>query len=201
MAGHGSAVFRRRQRAPSPAGALVIIALVTIAGVAGFILFLSIVAPPRADPPVVPGRLVAGDLVLELQNAGWIMHDEIGGPVPAGVEDGFQMPASTMPGMPDPGTHRLYLQAVVGNTGSGDATFAPRDFSVRSTSGATWPLNQPATFAAASLQPGQTRSLDLLFDVPDTVADLDLVWAHAGQLEEVPVDAAPPPIHDHGGGY
>src|SRR5215472_7887198 len=200
MAGHGSAVIRRRQRAPSPAGALVIIALATIAGVAGFILFLSVVAPPRSDPPVVPGRLVAGDLVLELQNAGWITHDEIGGPAPASVQNGFQMPASMMPGMPGPGTHRLYLEAVISDDGSSEAAFAPRDFSVRSRSGATWQLNQPATFTAASLQPGQTRSLDLLFDVPDTVADLDLVWAHAGQLQAAPVDAAPPPIHDHGAG-
>ena len=199
MAGHGSAVIRRRSRAPSPAGALVVTGLATIAGVAGFILFLSVVAPPRPDLPVVPGRLVAGDLVLELQNAGWITHDDIGGPVPASVQNGFQMPASMMPGMPNPGTHRLYLEAVVSNTGSSDAAFAPRDFSVRSTSGATWPLNQPATFQAASLQPGQTRSLDLLFDVPDSVADLDLVWAHAGQLQAAPVGATPPPIHDHGG--
>src|SRR5215472_3079556 len=113
MAGHGSAVVRRRSRAPSPTGALVITALATIAGVAGFILFLSVAAPPRSDPPVVPGRLVAGDLELELQNAGWITHDDIGGPVPASVQDGYQMPASMMPGMPNPGIHRLYLEAVV----------------------------------------------------------------------------------------
>jgi hypothetical protein len=200
MAGHGSAVIRRRPRAPSPAGALVITAIATIAGVAGFILFLSVVAPPPTEPQAVPGRLVAGDLVLELQNSGWITHDDIGGPAPASVQNGFQMPASMMPGMPNPGTHRLYLEAVVSNTGSSEAAFAPHDFSVRATSGATWPLNQPATFEAASLQPGQTRSLDLLFDVPDSVADLDLVWAHAGQLQAVQVGAAPPPVHDHGGG-
>jgi hypothetical protein len=199
MAGHGSAVIRRRSRAPSPAGALVITALATIAGVAGFILFLSVVAPPRPDPEVVPGRLVAGDLVLELQNAGWITHDDIGGPLPASVQDGFQMPASMMPGMPNPGIHRLYLEAVVSNAGSNEAAFAPGDFSVRSTSGATWPLNQPATFQAASLRPGQTRSLDLLFDVPDSVADLDLVWSHSGQLQATRISAAPPPIHNHGG--
>lgn len=200
MAGHGSAVIRRRSRAPSPAGALVITALATVAGVVGFTLFLSVVAPPSPDPPVVPGRLVAGDLVLELQNAGWITHDDVGGPLPASVQDGFQMPASMMPGMPDPGIHRLYLEAVLSDTGTNEAAFAPRDFSVRSASGATWPLDQPATFEAASLRPGQTRSLDLLFDVPDSVANLDLVWAHAGQLQSVQVGATPPPIHDHGSG-
>src|SRR5215470_1513139 len=126
MAGHGSAVVRRRSRAPSPTGALVITALATIAGVAGFILFLSVVAPPRPDAVVVPGRLVAGDLVLELQNAGWITHDEVGGPVPSSVQNGFQMPASMMPGMPLPGTHRLYLEAVLSNAGSGVAGFGPR---------------------------------------------------------------------------
>jgi hypothetical protein len=200
MAGQRSAVLRRRSRAPSPAAAVVIAGLATIAGVAGFILFLSVAAPPRPDPPVVPGRLIAGDLTLELQNAGWITHDEVGGPAPASVKDGFQMPASMMPGMPGPGVHRLYLEAVLSNTGSGESGFAPRDFSVRSTAGATWPLDQPASFQAASLRPGQTRSLDLLFDVPDSVARLDLVWAHAGELQSVQVGAAPPPVHDHAGG-
>ena len=190
----------RARRAPPRAGALVIAGLAVAAGVAGIVLLLGLVAPPPPELPSVAGRLVSGDLVLELQNAGWITHDDIGGPVPASVQNGFQMPASMMPGMPDPGIHRLYLEAVVSNTGASEAAFAPRDFSVRSRSGATWQLNQPATFRAASLQPGQTRSLDLLFDVPDTVADLDLVWAHAGQLQAAPVDAAPPPIHDHGAG-
>jgi hypothetical protein len=199
MAGHGS-VVRRRTRAPSPAGAVLIAGLATVAGVAGFILFLSLVAPPRPDGPVTPGRLVAGDLVLELQNAGWIAHDDVGGPVPASVRDGFQMPASMMPGMPAPGTHRLYLEAVLSNAGAADAGFAPREFSVRSVAGATWSLDQPATFEAASLRPGQTRSLDLLFDVPDSVARLDLVWQHAGQLQTVQVGATPPPAHDHGTG-
>jgi len=200
MAGQRSAVLRRRSRAPSPAAAVLIGGLATIAGVAGFILFLSVVAPPRPDPPVVPGRLIAGDLTLELQNASWITHDDVGGPVPPSVQNGFQMPANMMPGMPDPGTHRLYLEAVLSNTGSGDAGFAPSEFSVRSTAGATWPLNRPTSFQAASLRPGQTRSLDLLFDVPDSIAQLDLVWAHAGQLQSVQVGAAPPPIHDHAGG-
>jgi hypothetical protein len=108
------------------------------------------------------------------------------------------MPASMMPGMPDPGTHRLYLEAVLSNTGSGVAGFAPGDFAVRSGSGATWRLDQPPTFQAASLRPGQTRSLDMLFDVPDTVAQLDLVWAHAGQMQSVQVGTTPPPIHEHG---
>src|SRR5258708_3397192 len=116
MAGHGS-VVRRRSHAPSPAGAMLIAGLATVAGVAGFIWFPRLAAPPRRAPPVVPGRLVAGALVLELQNAGWITHDDIGGPAPASVQNGFQMPASMMPGMPDPGVHRLYLEAVLSNTG------------------------------------------------------------------------------------
>jgi hypothetical protein len=200
MAGQGSAAVRRRSRAPSRGAAALIIGLAIVIGVAGFVLFLSLVAPPRPDPPAVPGRLVAGDLVLELQGAGWITHDDIGGPVPASVANGFQMPASMMPGMPDPGIHRLYLEAVLSNTGAAEAGFAPRDFSVRSTSGATWPLDQPATFEAASLRPGQTRSLDMLFDVPDSVSQLVLVWQHSGQLQSVQVGATPPPFHDHSGG-
>jgi hypothetical protein len=200
MAGHRSAVVRRRSRTSSPAAAVLIASLATVAGVAGFVLFLSLVAPPRPDAPVTPGRLVAGDLVLELQNAGWITHDDVGGPVPASVQNGFQMPASMMPGMPQPGVHRLYLEAVLSNTGSGEVGFTPREFAVRAASGATWPLDLPATFQAASLRPGQTRSLDLLFDVPDSVSQLDLAWTHAGQVQFVQVGATPPPIHDHTAG-
>lgn len=200
MAGNGSALVRRRSRAPSRGVAIVVVGLALVVGIAGLVLFLTLVAPPPANAPVVPGRLVAGDLVLELQGAGWITHDDIGGPVPSAVADGFQMPASMMPGMPGPGVHRLYLEAVLSNTGSGEAGFAPRDFSVRSAAGATWPLDQPATFQSASLRPGQTRSLDLLFDVPDSVSQLDLVWQHDGQLQSVGVGATPPPIHDHSGG-
>jgi hypothetical protein len=203
MAGVGSSVVRRRprtRRGRSPAGALLIAGLAVVATGVGLILFLSLVAPPPPELPRVPGRLVAGDLVLELQNSGWITHDDVGGPVPASVQNGFQMPASMMPGMPDAGTQRLYLEAVLSNTGSGGAAaFTSREFSVRAPNGGTWPLDQPATFTAGSLERGQTRSLDLLFDVPDSVDQLDLVWTHEGQVQSTPVGASPPPIHVHGG--
>jgi len=195
-------VVGRRPRAragPSRAGALTILGLAAAAGAAGAILFLTVVAPPPPDQPAAPGRLVAGDLVFDLQEAGWITHDDMGGPVPSSVENGFQMPASMMPGMPDEGVHRLYLEAVISNTGSGQAAFAPREFAVRSASGQTWALDEPATFQAASLEPGQSRSLDLLFDVPEAVSDLDLVWTHGGEVQFARVGASPPPIHDHGG--
>ena len=201
MAGLGSGTARRRPRAPagrSPAGALAVAGLATVAGVAGFVVFLSLVAPPPPEPPGAPGRLAAGDLVLELQSAGWIEHDDVGGPTPAAVQNGFQMPASMMPGMPDHGTHRLYLEAVLSNAGTGMVAFAPREFAVRAPGGSSWPLDQPATFASGTLQPGQVRSLDLLFDVPETVSQLDLVWAHGGQVQYVQVGATPPPAHEHG---
>lgn len=167
---------------------------------AGLVLLLSLVAPPPPNIPAPPGRLVAGDLVFQVQDTGWITHDDIGGPAPPSVENGFQMPASMMPGMPDHGIHRLYLEAVLSNTGWSDDGFAPREFSVRSATGETWALDQPATFQAGSLGPGQARSLDLLFDVPEAVSQLDLVWTHGGQVQLVRVGAAPPPIHDHSDG-
>ncbi|HEY7201096.1 MAG TPA: hypothetical protein VIC57_12815 [Candidatus Dormibacteraeota bacterium] len=203
MAGIRSGVDRRRPRVrarPAGLGALAIIGLAAIAGLAGLVLFLSLVAPPPPSEPAAPGRLVAGDLVFEMQTAGWITHDDVGGPVPASVENGFQMPASMMPGMPDPGVQRLYLEAVLSNAGCCQAAFAPREFSVRSAAGQTFALDQPATFDAGSLGPGQSRSLDLLFDVPDTVSTLDLVWTHGGQVQFARVGASPPPIHDHAGG-
>jgi hypothetical protein len=203
MAGLRSGVVRRRPRAragPSRAGALVVAGLAAAAGAAGLVLLLSLVAPPPPSPAPTPGRLLAGDLVFQVQGSGWITHDDIGGPAPASVENGFQMPASMMPGMPDHGVHRLYLEAVLSNTGWSHDGFAPREFSVRSATGETWALDQPATFEAGSLGPGQARSLDLLFDVPEAVSQLDLVWTHGGQVQFVQVGAAPPPIHVHPGG-
>lgn len=202
MAGRGSDVIRGR----SPAGArsspgrLVVFGLAAGAAVAGLVLLLLQVAPPRPEPPAQPGRLVAGDLTLDLQNAGWITHDDVGGPTPAAVQNGFQMPASMMPGLPEHGTHRLYLEAVLTDLGSVAATFAPQEFSVREAGGATWSLKQPATFGSGSLQPGQSRSLDLFFDVPETVAKLDLVWSHGGQDRSLSVDSPPPAAHTHGEG-
>jgi hypothetical protein len=203
MAGLGPRVVARRPRMRAgrfPAASLAIGGLAVIAGAAGLVVVLGLVAPPPPNHPPAPGRVVAGDLVFELQSAGWIAHDDMGGPVPTSVANGYQMPASMMPGMPDHGAHRLYLEAVLSNTGTALAGFGPREFSVRAATGQTWPLDQPATFEAASLAPGQTRSLDLLFDVPESISKLDLVWTHGGQVQLVQVGApAPPAEHDHGG--
>lgn len=199
MADHRPPVVRRASRTRSPAGAFLLTALAAVAGVAGFILFVGLVAPPPPDAAAVPGRLTVGDLALELQTSGWITHDDVGGPAPAAVANGFQMPASMMPGLPEHGVHRLYLEAVLSNVGSSSAGFTPREFSVRSTGGATWSLDQPATFQAGSLLPGQARSLDLLFDVPEAIDQLELVWSHDGQIQSVQVSAgaAPAAQHDH----
>jgi hypothetical protein len=186
-------------RAPrgSSAGVVAVIGVAALAAAAGLVLLLGAVAPPRPDVQAPPGTLVAGDLQLQVQNTGWITHDDVGGPTPASIQNGFTMPASMMPGLPDHGTHRLYLEAVLSNVGQGTASFAPREFSVRAPSGRTWPLDEPPTFSAGSLQPGQMRSLDLLFDVPDTVTQLDLAWAHDGADGSISVDSRPPP-HQHG---
>jgi hypothetical protein len=191
---------RRALRAPrgSSAGVVAVIGLAALAAAAGLVLLLGAVAPPRPDVPRPAGTLVAGDLQLQVQNTGWITHDDVGGPTPASIQNGFTMPASMMPGLPDHGTHRLYLEAVLSNVGQGAASFAPREFSVRAPSGRTWPLDDPPTFAAGSLQPGQTRSLDMLFDVPDTVTRLDLAWAHDGADGSISIDSRPPPPHQHG---
>jgi hypothetical protein len=182
---------------PSP-GSLVVLGLAGLAGIAGVVLLLGVVAPPRPVPAASPGTLLAGDLSLQVQTSGWITHDDVGGPVPPSVQNGFSRPASMMPGMPDPGTHRLYLEAVLSDVGQQSASYAPAEFAVRSPSGQEWPLRQPATFGPGTLAPGQTRSLDLLFDVPDTVARLGLAWAHEGTLGSISVDATPPPAHQHG---
>jgi hypothetical protein len=190
---------RSRRTASSPSlGALAVLGLAGASGIAGLVLLLGVLAPPRSAPPAPPGTLIAGELSLQVQTSGWITHDDVGGPVPASVQNGFSMPASMMPGMPGQGTHRLYLEAVLSDVGQQTASYAPDELTVRSPSGGQWPLNQPASFGPGTLAPGQSRSLDLLFDVPDTVARLDLAWAHGGTTGSISVDATPPPAHQHG---
>lgn len=197
---HAAAGTRRRPRTSTRVSsrALLVIGLGLSAGLVGLVLVLGLVAPPRPAPRTDPGTILAGDLSLQVQNSAWITHDDVGGPTPAGLPAGFQMPASMMPGMPDHGAHRLYLEAVLSDIGQADASFGPQEFSVRARDGRTWPLNQPASFTPGSLRPGQQRSLDLLFDMPESVSDVVLTWTHGGELQSISIDAQPPSPHGHG---
>jgi hypothetical protein len=176
---------------------LLIAVLAAGAALIGLGLLLLLVAPPRPAALSAPGTLRSGDLSLQIQDSGWITHDTIGGATPA-PETGFQMPASMMPGMPDEGKHRLYLEVVLEDVGQSRAAFAPQEFTLRTPQGGSWPLNQPPSFGRASLEPGQTRSLDLMFDIPDTVSQVALAWAHDGDTQQLSIDSRPPPPHNHG---
>jgi hypothetical protein len=173
-------------------------ALAVGAGTVGLVLLLWLVAPPRPALRPEAGTLLEGDMQVQIQSSGWITHDEVGGPTPASIRNGFEMPASMMPGMPPHGTNRLYMEVVLSDVGQDGVSYSPQEFSVRAPNGIHWPLNQPASFGAGSLQPRQTRSVDLLFDVPDTVTTLDLAWDHDGLTQSIPVDSRPPPPHVHG---
>jgi hypothetical protein len=185
----------RRRPARFPAAALVT-ALAAAAGLLGLVLLLLLLAPPRPPQPPDAGRLRIGDLSLRVQDSGWTTHDHIGGATPAPAK-GFDMPASMMPGMPDEGKHRLYMEVVLEDTGQSSATFAPREFTLRSAGGRTWPLNDPPSFGPQTLLPGQTRSLDLYFDIPDSVAQVQLAWARDGDMQQLAIDSRPPPPHNH----
>ena len=156
------------------------------------------VAPPRPATREEPGTLEANGLRLQIQNSGWISHDKAGGPTPASIQNGFEMPASMMPGMPAPGSQRLFLELVLSDVGQDSVSFTAREFSVRAPNGIFWKPNNPALFGPSSLQPGQGRSVDLFFDVPEGVTRLELVWEHGGQLQSIPIDSRPPPPHVHG---
>ena len=186
-----------RQRPARFRAAALITALAAAAGLLGCIVLLLLLAPPRPALPADAGTLRIGDLSLQIQDSGWITHDHIGGATPA-PEKGFDMPASMMPGMPDEGKHRLYLEVVVEDTGQSSATFAPREFTLRSPGGSTWTLNDPPSFGPQTLMPGQMRSLDLYFDIPETVAQVQLAWAHDGDMQQLAINSRPPPPHNHG---
>jgi hypothetical protein len=179
-----------------PVGIL-IAALAAGASLVGLGLLLLVVAPPRPAPLVEQGTLLSGDLSLRIQDTGWITHDTIGGATPA-PDTGFQMPASMMPGMPDEGKHRLYIEVTLDDVGQASASFAPQEFTLRTPEGRSWPLDQPASFGPATLLPGQIRSLDLLFDIPDTVSQVLLAWNHDGETQQLAIDSRPPPPHNHG---
>lgn len=179
-----------------PVGTL-FVALAAGAALVGLGLLFLLVAPPRPAALQAPGTLRSGDLSLQIQDSGWITHDTIGGATPA-PDKGFQMPASMMPGMPDEGKHRLYLEVVLDDVGQSRAPFAPQEFTLRAPEGGSWPLNEPPSFGPASLEPGQTRSLDLMFDIPDTVSQVALAWEHDGEMQQLPIDSRPPPPHNHG---
>jgi hypothetical protein len=166
MAGQQVVQCGSRWLRASPAGLVVLAGVATIAGVVGFTLFLALLPPPRPQPLATPGRLVAGDMVVEVRSAAWV------------AESG-------------PGVRRLQLQAVVSNVGSGSVAVEPRDFSVRGPDGVAWPADERVTPAPGSLRPGQARSIDLLFEIPAEAERLDLAWAHAGQVRFVQVGATP----------
>jgi hypothetical protein len=90
-----------------------------------------------------------------------------------------------------PGTRRLFLETVVSNLGRDSASVAPQTFAVRASDGRSWPL-RPSTAVgsqppAATLQPGEQRSLNLFADLPAGAQGLQLTWTHHGQSESVPV--------------
>jgi len=185
------------RRAVSPSPWPLVFGLAIVAGLAGLLLLLGLVAPPPPALVAPPSTILAGDLSLQIQGTSWITHDDVGGPTPPAVEHGFQMPASMMPGMPEHGTHRLYVEAVLSNIGQSQASYSPGEFTARAPGGGTWHLNQPAAFAPGVLAPGQERSLDLFFDIPESQVATELAWTHDGLTQSIPVDSRPPPPHIH----
>jgi hypothetical protein len=187
----------RRNAAPRAA---FVIAIGACASLLGLVLLLLLVAPPRSAPPQQPGILTAGDLSLQIQDSGWVTHDHVGaapGATPA-VPDGFKMPDSMMPGLPSEGTQRLWVEAVLTNRGQASDSFTPEEFAVQTPHGRTWQIDKPADFKAGSLAPGQSITVGMSFDVPDTVSDLELVWNKDGQSSSMSVDSRPPAQHVHG---
>jgi hypothetical protein len=160
-------VARRGPGAPTAGRAAALAALAAVAGVVGFVIFVAALTPPRLEAAPPPGRVVAGDMVLAVHSAAWT-----------------DVSART-------GARTLRLGVVLSNDGAVAAAIAPADFSVRTPRDAGWPLARPEAIGSESLAPGETRMLDLLFEVPAADTRLDLVWTHANQVRRVQVAVAP----------
>lgn len=154
--------------------------LVTVLPAAlGIALLVQMLRERPSGPPLVVavGDLApAGALSLQAEMAEWVGHDM----------GGQKMPPTMMPGMPEEGQRRLHVELTLRNSrgaGAGAEMARAREFRLISAHGGSWSALR-GSFEEAAVGPGQMRTEDLYFDVPEQEAnlqDLRLVWSRGGR--------------------
>lgn len=156
----------------------------------------------------VPGQdAQVGGLTFRVENFEWVAHDHNGddptqnqtsngggdNPNPAG--QGFQMPASMMPGAPEAGNQRLQVQFTLQNLTKRPYSYGPQEFRLVAANGDSWAPQPNEAFRPGKLGPGQALDAALFFDVAETSANLALVLERNG--ERVQVFIGDPGSHPH----
>jgi hypothetical protein len=139
--------------------------------------------------------LEAGGLGLTVNTMLWMGSgmDTPGQPTP----QGFDMPASMMPGMQTAGNQRLRIELYIRNVTTDPQRYALSDFVLVGRGGKTWRvLANAATEHSvapqkAVLEQGFSTTVDLYFDVPAAqTKNLSVRWSHGGSTVSFPVHTA-----------
>jgi hypothetical protein len=134
----------------------------------------------------------AGGLSLNVDDMNWMSNDMTGqGPVKNPNANGFQMPASEMPGMQPVGENRLRVEVNIANVTSASQRYALSDFRVVAPGGKSYPtapLGNAIQPASALLMPGFVTTITLYFDIPSAHSkNLSIAWSHGGTTVDFPV--------------
>lgn len=171
-------------------------ALLAVAGLA-----LLIVTALTTDPAIgLETEARSGGLSLWASNVEWLEHDHDGSN-PGGQtstetesatdvadtlltgqgDQGFQMPATMMPGTPEEGFQRVQLNLDFVNR-EASRQVSPADFSLVAEGRRVYPPNFGGSFVPTIIGPSQQFSTMLSFDIPESISsdDVELLWAGDG---------------------
>lgn len=133
---------------------------------------------------------VAG-LELTVERARWMQHQM--------HEEGMQMPAAMMPGMPPLGIQRLHLEVTVRNAAAHPQRFRAEDLMLVGDAGAR-ALPDGGGVRELELHPGERLTTNVYFDVPESDRPWRLTWTHRGAAlalwTTVTPRHVPPPLRD-----
>lgn len=147
--------------------ALAAFAIALVPAVAGGVILLE-----GRRERVVREAMLNG-LFLRLESADWV-HDTM-----VHTDTGYQMPAAMVPGMPLAGQERLSVEVSIRNTSRQRREFNAEELELRSADNAIWPAIS-SEITSMMLDPGETISSILQFDVPEKLSNARLVWSRGG---------------------
>lgn len=137
----------------------------------------------------------AGGISLSVDAMMWMMNMQ--------QSNGYQMPASEMPGMQQAGNNRLRVEVSLNNASTSVQQYAIADFSVSGPGGKIYKtVSQLQVHSdlptSADLQPGFGTTIDVYFDIPAKQSkNLTLKWSRGGTTVSIPVNTNGKPTDMH----